>query len=344
MKLSEKKSFFSSLVLNLRLLYELILMILVVNYGFVVWFLGLFWWTKKQDVNGQLALVTGGANGFGREISFQFASLGCDIAIADIDRKSAMITVEDIKKQHPGVRIQWYQTDVSNPEQVDLLKTNILKDFGRSVEILINNAGVMEMFSFSIDQPSIFKKIVDVNLMAHVLTINAFLPPMIENQRGLIVAVASEAIFAGARYGAAYCSSKVAVKTLMDSLKDDLKMRGIKGINVCTALPYFMKTDVEMLNRFKFLIPPICPKYAARILANNVLRNVTTFTIPTTHYYCMAPIRFFPEKVRFILLNWLLPRILGLTKDCDEFLQNQKQNRKNQMNGNTNVTLDLNRY
>ncbi|XP_026468885.1 epidermal retinol dehydrogenase 2-like [Ctenocephalides felis] len=202
----------------------------------------------------------------------------------------------------------------------------------------------MEMFSFSIDQPSIFKKIVDVNLMAHVLTINAFLPPMIENQRGLIVAVASEAIFAGARYGAAYCSSKVAVKTLIDSLKDDLKMRGIKGINACTALPYFMKTDVEMLNRFKFLIPPICPKYAARILANNVLRNVTTFTIPTTHYYCMAPIRFFPEKVRFILLNWLLPRILGLTKDCDEFLQNQKQNRKNQMNGNTNVTLDLNRY
>lgn len=55
--------------------------------------------------------VTGGANGFGREISFQFASLGCDIAIADIDKKSAMITVEDIKKQHPGVRIQWYQVN-----------------------------------------------------------------------------------------------------------------------------------------------------------------------------------------------------------------------------------------
>lgn len=60
--------------------------------------------------------MTGGANGFGREISFQFAFLGCNIAIADIDKKSAMITVEDIKKLYPGVRIQWYQVNKKKTE------------------------------------------------------------------------------------------------------------------------------------------------------------------------------------------------------------------------------------
>lgn len=76
---------------------------------------------------------------------------------------------------------------------------------------------------------------------------------MILNKKGLIVAVASEAFASGARYGSAYCSSKAGLKVLMESLKDELNMRGHKGINVCCALPYFMHTDLKMLERFQLL-------------------------------------------------------------------------------------------
>lgn len=117
-----------------------------------------------KDVKGQLALITGGANGIGREIALNLARHGCNIAILDIDLTMANKTAFELVQM--GVKAKAYKADVSKADEIDMLKSEILKDMG-VVDILINNAGVFFCKSPEEETVENLQRMININLMSN---------------------------------------------------------------------------------------------------------------------------------------------------------------------------------
>lgn len=118
---------------------------------------------KPENVDGQLCLITGGANGLGRHLAMRFAKEGCKIAICDIvdfDR-----TVTEIREKF-NVQCQGFKCDVSNTESILRLKNDIEASMG-NVDILVNNAGLLFMGPLLSNTLDNIQRCVDVNLISH---------------------------------------------------------------------------------------------------------------------------------------------------------------------------------
>lgn len=117
-----------------------------------------------KDVRGQLVLITGGANGIGREIAINFARHGANIAIVDIDLEMAQKTSTELKLL--GVKVNAYKADVSNAENIEKLKNDVKNEMG-VVDILVNNAGVF--FCKSPEQETVenLSRMININLMSN---------------------------------------------------------------------------------------------------------------------------------------------------------------------------------
>jgi hypothetical protein len=120
---------------------------------------------KPKCIDGQLALVTGGARGLGKEIAIKLAKQKCHLAIVDIDFETAEIVAKEIHEKY-GVKTKAFKTDVSNYEDVQRLKKNIEDSLG-FVDILVNNAGLMPFVSLREGTPEDVQKIIDVNFTSH---------------------------------------------------------------------------------------------------------------------------------------------------------------------------------
>lgn len=119
---------------------------------------------KRKNISEQLALVTGGGNGLGRQICIKLAQEGCNVAVVDIDFDGAQTTANMVKKY--GVDATAYQTDVSDFMAIEKLKKMVNADMG-SVDILVNNAGVIFTRPILEEHPLKIQKFMDINLMHH---------------------------------------------------------------------------------------------------------------------------------------------------------------------------------
>jgi 3-oxoacyl-[acyl-carrier protein] reductase len=91
---------------------------------------------NKIDLNGRCAVVTGGAQGFGRAISERFVASGAKVAIWDADDKLAEKTCKEI-----GPAVTAFKVDVTDPAIVEKTRDATLKALGK-IDILVNNAGI----------------------------------------------------------------------------------------------------------------------------------------------------------------------------------------------------------
>jgi sorbitol-6-phosphate 2-dehydrogenase len=93
------------------------------------------------DLEGKVAIVTGGACGIGRAVCRGLAEVGAKIVVADIDEKGAGKTALDLKKEFGGEHIAT-KTDVTDKSSVEAMVAAALDAFGK-VDILVNNAGIL---------------------------------------------------------------------------------------------------------------------------------------------------------------------------------------------------------
>lgn len=142
-----------------RLAFE-ILILIVLDLMEKVW--KLFRSEEVENISNQLAVVTGGGNGLGRALSFRLAREGCNIAIVDIDIKSAEKTAQEIAEAFK-VHCKAFECDISNFSAISKLKSEIENQMG-SVDILVNNAGLLYMSNFMKSNVNDIQKVVDVNL------------------------------------------------------------------------------------------------------------------------------------------------------------------------------------
>ena len=191
----------------------------------------------KYDLNNRVAVVTGGAQGFGFSITERFIQSGAKVIIWDIEEKTAKEAVEKIKSENVSYQI----VDVTNFEIVNKNLNVVAENFGK-VDIFINNAGIAGMNTTVAEYPlDEWKKVMNLNLDSVFYCCKAVVPFMIKNNYGRIVNIASIAGKEGNPNASAYSTSKAGVIGLTKSLGKELAQKNI-AVNCVT--PAAAKTRI----------------------------------------------------------------------------------------------------
>jgi 2-dehydro-3-deoxy-L-rhamnonate dehydrogenase (NAD+) len=172
---------------------------------------------NKIDLNGRTAVVTGGAQGFGRAITERFVASGAKVAIWDFDQPLAEKTAKEI-----GNAVSAFKVDVSDLAAVEMARDATLKAFGK-IDILVNNAGIAginkTVWETDLDE---WRKVMRINLDGPFICAKAIVPTMIAAKYGRIVNIASIAGKEGNPNAAHYSASKAGVIALTKSLGKEL--------------------------------------------------------------------------------------------------------------------------
>jgi 3-hydroxybutyrate dehydrogenase len=179
------------------------------------------------------AVVTGAARGIGREIAATLTRAGA--AVTALGRQSAAL--DEMVAQ--GVARFSVIADVTDPAAVNIAVQEAAAR--QPIDILIANAGAAESAPFARSDAALFKRMIDVNVMGVVHSIQAALPSMHKQPFGRIVVIASTAGLKGYAYVSAYAAAKHAVIGLVRSLALELATTQITANAVC---PGFTDTDL----------------------------------------------------------------------------------------------------
>ena len=190
----------------------------------------------NYDFKNRTAIVTGGAQGFGFDISKRLLESGASVIIWDNDPKATEIAIKDLDSPNLSSHV----VDVSNYEEVDKTVNEITKN--SNIDILINNAGITgptaTLWEYDIE---VWKKVVEINLMGTFNCCRSIVPNMIKNNYGRIVNVASVAGKDGNANASAYSVGKAGAIGLTKSLGKEL---ADKNIAVNAVTPAGAKTRI----------------------------------------------------------------------------------------------------
>ena len=191
----------------------------------------------KFDLNNRVAIVTGGAQGFGLAITERFIQSGAKVIIWDIDETESKKTIAKINSENLTYQI----VDVGNFEDVTKNLKEIEK-IHKKIDIFINNAGVAGMNTTVSEYPiKEWNKVINLNLNAVFYCCKAVVPFMVKNDYGRIVNIASIAGKEGNPNASAYSTSKAGVIGLTKSLGKEL---ALKNIAVNCVTPAAAKTRI----------------------------------------------------------------------------------------------------
>ncbi len=199
---------------------------------------------NKIDLSGRFAVVTGGAQGFGRAITERFVASGAKVAIWDFDQALADKTAKEI-----GAAVTVLKVDVIDPAAVEAARDATLKAFGR-IDGLVNNAGIYpvsythldvykrQVADLSYDE---WRQVMKINLDGPFICCHAVVPVMMKQNYGRIVNIASIAGKEGNPNASHYSASKAGVIALTKSLGKELAGTDI-AVNAVT--PAAAKTAI----------------------------------------------------------------------------------------------------
>jgi NADP-dependent 3-hydroxy acid dehydrogenase YdfG len=214
------------------------------------------------------AFITGASGGLGKGLALHFAAEGWKVYAA-ARRK------DELEKMRSGNLLP-VPLDV---QDIDALVNAIHRaedQSGGALDLVVANAGVGQPTSARKIDWAVVKKIMDVNVTAACVTVAAALPKMIARDEGHVVAVSSLAAFRGMPGNAAYCASKAAVHTFMESVRVDLRRTKVKAT---TIYPGFVKTDMTAKNKFPM---PFLMELddAVKVMARGIERGAKTVAFP----------------------------------------------------------------
>ena len=189
------------------------------------------------NLSNRVAIVTGGAQGFGLAISERFIQSGAKVIIWDIDKEAVETAIKKINSKNCIYQI----VDVTNFEEIKKNLNDIESNHGK-IDIFINNAGIAGINTTVAEYPlEEWNKVIDLNLNAVFYCCKAVVPFMIKNNYGRIVNIASIAGKEGNPNASAYSTSKAGVIGLTKSLGKEL---ALKNIAVNCVTPAAAKTRI----------------------------------------------------------------------------------------------------
>lgn len=196
---------------------------------------------NQIDLAKRVAIVTGGARGIGNAVAQRFLQSGADVALWDQDAERLASACETLQRAHPTRRVEALALDLTDVSAVDAGMISVAARLGR-IDILINNAGITggNGTTWELD-PAVWRRVVEVNLIAPFLTCRAVVPHMLKGGWGRIVNIASIAGKEGNPNASHYSASKAGLIGLTKSLAKELATRNVM-VNAVT--PAAARTEI----------------------------------------------------------------------------------------------------
>jgi len=191
-----------------------------------------------KELEGNIAIVTGGARGIGEGICKVFCNEGATVFLWDI-LDEGELTAKKINED--GGDIFYQKVDITSESQVNKATDFIIKKF-KKIDILINNAGVIRDRSFLKMSKDEWDTVININLRALYLTTQSVLPFMKSAGYGRIISASSINGFKGAFGQTNYSATKAAVSGFTRSLCKEV---GKYGITVNAVAPGFIKSKMS---------------------------------------------------------------------------------------------------
>jgi NAD(P)-dependent dehydrogenase (short-subunit alcohol dehydrogenase family) len=200
-----------------------------------------------QDLEGKVAVVTGGASGIGLALARRFAGERMRVVLADVERDALDKATAELADAFGADDVLGVLTDVRDDEAVDALAAAAFERFG-TVHVLCNNAGVgVGGLTWTVPADR-WRWAVDVNLLGVARGIRAFVPRMIEQGEGHVVNTASAAGILTGPAMAPYFATKHAVVALSESLYFDLQLTA-SAVGVSVLCPEWVRTNIADTER-----------------------------------------------------------------------------------------------
>jgi 3-oxoacyl-[acyl-carrier protein] reductase len=189
-----------------------------------------------MSISGKIALVTGAAQGIGREIAMALAADGADVAICDVNLEAAQKTAADIEAT--GKKSLAIKANVASSADVSAMIEQVVEKFGR-IDILVNNAGITRDGLILRMKDEDWDLVLSINLKGAFLCTKSALKYMTKQRSGTVINIASIVGAMGNAGQANYVASKAGLIGLTKTIAREYANRGITANAVA---PGFIET------------------------------------------------------------------------------------------------------
>lgn len=210
----------------------------------------------ENTLTGKVALVTGGSKGIGKAIAIRLAEKGVKVAINYNSSEDAAENLVKTIRESGGIALK-VRADVSKLAQVKAMMSNISNEWG-GVNILVNNAGIIDDRLLVRMSDDSWQRVIDVNLNGTFYTTRSVLKDMMRERWGRIINIGSVVALRGNPAQTNYTASKAAIIGFTKALAKEVATR---GITVNVIAPGYFETETtsvlsdDQRNRWLSLIP-----------------------------------------------------------------------------------------
>jgi NADP-dependent 3-hydroxy acid dehydrogenase YdfG len=190
---------------------------------------------QARILTGRVAAVTGGARGIGRATTQALVRQGVKVGIGDLDLDAAKATAEAL-----GPGVEAFELDVTRRESMAAFLDGVEEKLG-PIDVLVNNAGIMQLGSFLEEDDRTTQRQVDINVHGVMFGMKEVLPRFVSRNTGHLVNIASSAGKAGFPGGATYCGTKHFVVGLSEAVRAELRETPIE---VSCVMPGIVNTEL----------------------------------------------------------------------------------------------------
>jgi len=192
---------------------------------------------QPRILAGDTAAITGGARGIGRATAEAFLRQGMNVAIGDVDVEAARQTASELGPNAVGLPL-----DVTDRASFASFLNEAERQFA-PIDVLVNNAGIMQIGRFIDEDDVTAIRMVDINLHGVITGTKLALERMLPRDRGHIVNISSQAGKFGSPGGATYSATKHAVVGLTEAVRGEMRLMGA-NIRLSYVMPYVVRTEL----------------------------------------------------------------------------------------------------
>ena len=265
-----------------------------------------------SEIAGSHVLVTGGASGIGRLMALECAARGARVSVWDIHAENLDKIVGELESRGRE-KPQGFICDVSRRVRVYEVAEQTIAASG-PVDVLINNAGLVSGKSILEIPDEKIEATFAVNTLSLFWLAKAFLPAMIQRNRGHVVTIASASGLIGVAKLSDYAASKWAAVGFDESLRAELGTTA-PGVKTTVVCPFYINTGMfrGVKSRFPFLLPILEETDVARSVVEAVAHDRPRLCMPWI-VYLIPSMRLLPVA----LFDWVAG-FLGVNVSMDEF-------------------------